>query len=262
MRPRKNVRLSTTPLVAALAGAAALVWFTAAPAGAAPTGNEQITAPVPVSVGQEVGTTSYVWPEATSSSTDGVNPNTPDSSLATISGTGYAPSSTVYFLLCDGVAPTASNWSLTKDCDSTEDSAIVNPSGSFTDTQDPSLPIVRGESDNAQFNCLASDDNPKGTVTSDGSNDPIDPTLPSWGSTMPLSSAGGGTATCQLRIAYAFNQVSASSDKYFPVTISPTAPSITPESPFPVLLPVGAGLVLAGAGGVLYLRRRRSAPVA
>ncbi len=260
MRPRKNVR-ATTPLVAALAGAAALVWFTAAPAGAA-TGQEQITAPVPVGVGVEVGSTSYVWPEATSSSTDGFNPNTPDPTLATISGSGYTPSVTVFLMLCDGVAPTAPTWSLTKDCDSTEDSAIVNTSGSFTDSNDPDIPIVRGESDNGQFNCLASDDNPQGTTTSDGSNDPIAPNLPSWGSSLPLGSAGGGTADCQLRVAYAFNAASASSDKYFPVVISPTAPSITPESPLPILLPVGAVLVLAGAGGVLYLKRRRSAAAA
>ena len=54
-----------------------------------------------------MGTTSYVWPEATSSSTDGFNPNTPDPNLATISGSGYTPSVTVFLMLCDGVPPTA-----------------------------------------------------------------------------------------------------------------------------------------------------------
>ena len=259
MRPRKNVRV-TSPLAAALAGAAALVWFTAAPAGAV-TGNEQITGPVPVGVNQEIGTTSEVWPEATSSSTDGVNPNTPDPNLVTISGTGYSPSTTVFFLLCDGVPQTAAGWSLTKDCDSTNDSAIVNTSGSFTDTDDPDLPLVRGESDNDQFNCLATDDNPNSTLTADGSNDPIDPTKPSWGSTT-VGSAGGGTAACQLRISYSFTTSQPASDKYFTGIVSPTAPSITPESPMPILLPAGAGLVLAGAGGVIYLKRRRSAVAA
>jgi hypothetical protein len=208
-----------------------------------------------------VGTTSYVWPEATSSSTDGFNPNTPDPTLANLAGTGYAPSTTVFIMLCDGLPPTASNWSLTKDCDSTEDSVINNTAGSFTDSNDPNIPVVRGESDNATFNCLASDDNPNSTLTSDGSNDPIAPNLPSWGSNT-VGASGGGTAPCQLRFAYSTTAASASSDKYFPVIVSPTAPAITPESPFPVLLPVGAGLVLAGAGGVLYLRRRRSAAVA
>jgi hypothetical protein len=259
VRPRMNVRV-TTPLAAALAGAAALVWLTAAPAGAV-TGNEQITAPVPVSTGQEIGTTSYVWPEATSSSTDGVNPNTPDSNLVTISGTGYSPSTTVFFELCDGLPQTAAGWSFAKDCDPTEDSAIVNTSGSFTDSNDPNIPIVRGESDADIFNCLATDDNPNSTVTADGSNDPIDPSKPSWGEST-VGTAGGGTAPCQLRISYSENTSQPASDKYFTGIVSPTAPSITPESPLPILLPAGAALVLAGAGGVIYLKRRRSAAAA
>ncbi len=150
--------------------------------------------------------------------------------------------------------------------------------------------LFRGESPNDQFNCLAPGDNPNSTsvnVPNAQASAPttpaipgaasesqynsstlayplatIDPTVPSWGAST-VGANGGGTAPCQIRIAYSDQTVDKTSDVEIPfviptngVPIATTPPPSTPESPLAIALPVG-GVALFGLAGVILYRKRR-----
>jgi hypothetical protein len=251
---------------AAIGGAAAVLAFTAAPAFASgtPTGNEQITTPVPVGVGVLQGTVPFTPPVDANA-----NPiNAVQADLVT--GTGYDEDGSVAAMICDGSNPTSSGWSPAADCDSLTESALIavgvqgNPDGQFTlgNSTTEEYVIFRGQSPNDQFNCLAPADNPNGdAVNLDGEAGttpaPIDPTVPSWGANT-VGANGGGTAPCQVRIAYNPTLFSASGDKFFPLALPQVAPtSVVPESPLTIALPIG-GVVLFGAAGAVLYRKRRS----
>jgi len=253
VRPVSKVRIGT---VSAILGATAAVVFSAAPAYAV-TGSENITAPEVIAHGAspQMGA-NYTVPETSS--------NVPDNTQITVSGASYSPSASISTMVCDGKVPGSTGWSKTADCDngSSNSTAVVAANGTWT--MPPTNPnfiqlIFRGQSPSDQFNCLASDDNPNGTTTSDGSAQNIDHLKPSWGETT-VGTAGGGTAPCNLMITYTPTGGLLPSDFFIPLVIAPAGGSAgqTPESPLPILLPIGAVAVL-GAGGAIAYRKRRSA---
>jgi hypothetical protein len=272
VRPPKTFKLGTT---VAIVSAAACCWWATSPAFAADTGNESITSPVSVPAGTTLGTIPYDVPECSTTSqvSSGLCPgiNTPEDSLIVINGSGWSPGVNVYAMVCDGKTPTSAGYAPDADCDSlTQPSGVVVTStGTITFNGSNSnfeVGMFRGQSPNDLFNCLATDDSPTGSTTSDGSGQTIDPTVASYGSSLALSSAGGSTAPCNIRVAYtssAAPAIDASSDKFIPTVDSPTAPvTATPESPLPILLPTGAVVVLGVGGFLAYRKRRRSAAVA
>ena len=246
--------------VASVTGAAAVMMFTAAPAFAIGPGGgtEQILQPVPVPIGQLVGTVPYV-------ATLDANGN-PISSDLVIVGTGYNPLMTVYSMECDGKSPTSLGYSVANDCDPL---TTVGAPGGVSPAADGEVQlgaiIFRGVGPNDWFNCLAPQDNPNGTTVNNPGNDSspaaIDPTVPSWGATtVPVS--GGGPAPCQERVTYNPGVLQVATDKYFPVEIPELGPPVMiPESPLAMALPIGATVLFAAAGTVIY-RKRRSHPVA
>ena len=170
----------------------------AAPAYAAPTGNEHITTPSP-----------YTPPVDANS-----NP-VPDDVI--VNGTGWSPSTQVYAIVCDGKTPTTPGWSVGSDCDNgTQPSAVVaDPSGnvSFNGTlvgNNYAIGVFRGQSPNDLFNCLAPGDNPSANLTASG-NDPIDPTVPSYGQT--------GSSPCQIRLSYLSTGSHNASDQFLPLAL-------------------------------------------
>jgi hypothetical protein len=120
--------------------------------------------------------------------------------------------------------------------------------------------VFRGESPQDFFNCLAPADVPGGTTqnangswnipasdtqTSSGS-DAIDPNVPSW-------------TNCQLRVSS--NNAAVTSDQAFDTLSLQSGPTgSVPETPYAVLLPIGAVAVLGG--GVVIMRRRRKSHAA
>jgi hypothetical protein len=253
--------LSSTKLkgAAAIGGVAAIVALTAAPALAVPTGNEAITVPVSVPKGTLLGTTPYAVPEDSSG-----NPILSD---VVIQGTGYQPGFSVYFTICDGKNPSNPGYSIASDCDSLAATGSfpvgaqgVGPGNiKYTSTElIGTLGVFRGVSPSDTFNCLAPNDDPNGTTVNDpGPNAAsIDPTVPSYGSTLPLSSAGGSSSPCTIRIGYSPVNLDTSSDKFIPYVLSQGPATATPEAPLSILLPVGGVVLFAAAGAVLYRKRR------
>jgi len=255
----------------AVGGVAAALAFTAAPAFAAgtPTGNEQLTTPVPVGVGVLVGSTPWTPPvDANANPINGGG--AADNDL--ITGIGYDPAGTVFGMQCDGNPPTASGWSVAADCDSLTATTALgvsvngNPSGQVTLNFNVAseIGVFRGVGPNDQFNCLAPADNPNnatvnlGTDTT-GTPAAIDPTVPSWGAST-VGNSGGGTAPCEIRIGYSSVNLSTTADKFFPLALPQQPPSaVVPESPLTIALPIGGVVLFGAAGAVLYRKRRHAA---
>jgi hypothetical protein len=252
VRSPKRVTLG---VAAAIAGATAMVAFSA-PALAYTPGGEAITSPVSFST--QVSPSAYSPPDNSL--------NNPDNTMITVNGANYNPGTTVTAVVCDGLPPSNPNWSFGTDCDpKTETSGVgVSTTGGFQmlPTSGNTIQhLFRGQGPNDGFNCLAPDDDPNGTVTSDGGHDAIDNTAPAWGSTQGGNAFGGGTAGCQLRIAYQLTNLQ-STDRFIQLSILPTGQSgQIPQSPLVIFLPIGAALVL-GAGGTVLYRRRRAARAA
>jgi hypothetical protein len=263
-------------VLAGVGGAAALVGLTAAPAFAfgVDTGSEAITSPVSIPALTVVG------PSITLTNDANGNPVLD----FTITGTGYdTAGGSVTAMVCDGVPETSPKWKIGIDCDAetatsqlavglNDNTGAEIPNGGIVfPLGDPDAAIVlfRGKGPNDQFNCLAPNDDPSATqvsVPNAGPNAtlaPIDPNVPSWGSNLPLvAGVGGGTAPCQIRVAYSNTSEDTSSDHEFPIVLAQDAvtgpPTSVPESPLTVALPIG-GVVLFGAAGALLYRKRRSA---
>jgi len=256
------------------AAAAALV-CTATPAFAFgnPTGNEAITTPVSVPAGTLVGTQAWTPPvDANANPIDGVAADND-----TITGTGYDNTgATVFGMVCDGNPPTAVGWSVAADCDSlTATAGIVIgtgaglPAGEVQLNNNPvtdPVGVFRGIGPNDQFNCLAPADSPQAsTVNLQGATGvtpaAIDPTVPSWGSPLPLNPGiGGGSAPCTIRIGYSSVNLSTTADKFFPLALPQVQPqAVVPESPLTIALPIGGVVLFGAAGAVLYRKRRHAA---
>jgi hypothetical protein len=246
--------------LAGVGGVVAAIALTAVPSYAVtPTGSEAILTPESVGAGVTVSTTSYTPPVDAAG-----NPTPATDVTISLSGTGYVEGQSIQIMICDGKSPSAAGYQPTMDCDSgtaVSGVPVLNSAGSWTYTASLAgqnwLGVFRGDSPQDLFNCLAPQDNPNGTETVSGN--PIDPANPSWGAST-VGTSGGGTAGCNIRIAYSNQTVSTTSDKYIPLALPNTAstpPTNVPESPLAIALPIG-GVVLFGAAGAVLYRKRRS----
>lgn len=199
----------------------------------------------------------------------------PYDQFVSVLGSGLPVGAKFSVATCDGVPITSSTWSPSNDCSPFFGPQTVPSSGQLTfggdaDTSSATDPaaFLLWHGSNAQdtvfgempFNCLAPDDNPNGTVTTEG-NQNIDSNEPAWGSSQGGNASGGGTAPCQVVITEnPFETVSASTDVAIPINL--TAAPASPESPLAIALPIGAVLLLGGGSLVMIRRRRRSTALA
>jgi hypothetical protein len=158
----------------------------------------------------------------------------------TVSFTGYPPSTGVLVEQCDGVSHTVAGYDPNIHCDSaTAPGAVTSDAsgnGTFpaNDVNFGFFPF-RGASPQSKFNC----------------NSPADP---------PLSNGLPNFTNCQVRVTTSTSAVT-SNDVYFGITLK-NAQGNVPETPYAILLPLGAMLLLGGGLGLTIYRRRRHAPVA
>jgi hypothetical protein len=182
-----------------------------------------------------------------------------------VAGTGYPATQAVFIEICDGLPSSNPNWDPTINCDLATSPAPSNASSTGAvswPATNASLSIVdfRGQSPQAQFNCVAQEDVPSGT-----------PTFPDGG--LNLDGVNGGLTkngetiaqgveswtNCQLRMSSS-NQAATTDQAFITLTI-PNTPTGVPETSFAVLLPIGAAGLLA-AGLIVSRRRRRTARMA
>jgi LPXTG-motif cell wall-anchored protein len=155
------------------------------------------------------------------------SPGVIDQAAVDITGTGFTPGTFVYAQYCDGQPGNSRQWSPSTDCGPAEAALKVQQNGKvqFPGT-DPNFAILVWHGDDANnpqlgeqpFNCLAADDNPRWTVTTEGAQ-PVDPKEPAWGSQQGANRAGGGSAPCQIRITTSLASYSPS-DIFLPVDLS------------------------------------------
>jgi hypothetical protein len=157
----------------------------------------------------------------------------------TVVGSGFAPNTNIFAIICDGTPSTTPGWDPTLNCDNLTAPAPVASSSTGVATfsaTDPNAAIhpFKGASPNLMFNCIA----PGDAQPTNG--------LPTF-------------TNCQVRISS--NNASSTSDQTFltmtlPATVTP--PPATPETKYVVLLPVAA---LMAIGGFVLYRRRSHATV-
>ncbi len=227
---------------AAFAGSALALFATASPAFAGTITNPT-TSPFPV-------------PESTGASGQ---PPAGTPLPFEIQGSGYGAHQNIDVEICDGTPSTANGWDPTINCDlaTSPPPAGADASGNVTfagTNANNSIGIFRGQSPSDDFNCLAPEDVPSGSVHNpDGSitlpssdsqtanGEAVDPSVPAW-------------TNCQLRMSS--NDSASTSDQAFLALSIPDTPAQTPEAPFAVLLPLGAVGLLGGV--VAFSRRRRA----
>jgi hypothetical protein len=147
---------------------------------------------------------------------------------------GFQPGQQVFLEQCDGVKPSAPNWSPTTHCDigSSPSGGIVGGNGSYTfrasDKNHAFVPF-KGTSPSGIFDCLSAND----SAPHDG--------LPQY-------------RDCQLRASTSNGQPTG--DQAFITLQLPDATAQTPEVPVAIALPLAA---LAAGGAFLLYNRRRAA---
>ena len=154
----------------------------------------------------------------------------------TVVGSGFAPNTNVFAIICDGVPASDPSWDPNADCDNLTAPAPVksNASGVATFTAgDPNATITpfKGASPNQLFNCLAPNDPPSSNGLTDYKN-------------------------CQIKLSS--NNTAATADQAFVTLTLPNAstpPPDTPETKYVILLPIAAAMAI---GGFVIIRRRRS----
>jgi hypothetical protein len=228
---------------AAIGGSAALVAFTAVPAWA-----------------QSVSPDPYPVPQS--------SPGIPNLSAVSVTASGLTAGTSWYAGTCDGVPFTNPGWSPPNDCGPFSGANVVPAStdsltfGGNPETSSASNAFLLWHGSNGDdtvfgempFNCLAPDDPPAGPTTTEG-NLPIDPSLPSWGSSAGENpGVGGGTAPCQITVTENANSF-LSNNLQDPINLTATAP--IPQSPVAIALPVGAAVLLVGGAAAIGIRRRR-----
>ena len=248
--------------IAAIGGSATLVGLTAVPAFAV--------------TGTYSGQNPYPIPQS--------SPGVPNSTAESITITGETPGAHLFAALCDGVAVTDTAWSgaTGADCGPWGSAVTVDSTGKAVfqlgnialfhgDDQTTTNPGNPGNID-VGFNCLAPDDHPGNSVTTQG-NQIMDPAVPAYGDTAgnvaggnPNNSAtypGGTGDPCQIEIvsgAPAPTTWNAGiGDVAIPVDETEIVGTAAPESPVTIALPIGAATLLGGGAAVAIRRRRRSA---
>jgi hypothetical protein len=149
-----------------------------------------------------------------------------------ISVSGFKPNSQVYLEQCDGLPPTAPNWSPTTHCDNGTSPAagIVDSNGQYTfkaSDRNHAFTPFKGSGPSGSFDCLSANDQ----APHDG--------LPQY-------------RNCQLRAST--NNATITSDQAFITLQLPDATAQTPEVPVAIALPIVA--IAAGGAFLLYTRRR------
>lgn len=180
--------------------------------------------------------------------------------------TGYGANQGVFIEICDGTPTTVNGWSPATFCDITTSpaAATANSSGTATFPSSNSnfqIGDFNGVSPGDLFNCLSQNEiNAFGDATpgafpgefnlgagdtATATGQTVDPSHPAW-------------TNCQLRAST--NNSAVTGDQVFKTLTIPSTFPFTPEAPMAILLPLGAGGLLAG--GIVLGRRRRSARLA
>jgi hypothetical protein len=236
------VNLMKKGAVATIGASAAAVALTAAPALAAPT-----LSPNPYPVPQS-------------------SPGVPDLNSVAVQASGLTVGTQYYATYCDGLPITNAAWSATTDCGPFSGANTAPSSGNLTFGGDPAtststaaFELWHGDAANSAFgeqpfNCLAPDDNPQSTATTDG-NQPIDPNEAAWGATAPVGATqGGGSAPCNVLVS-TVGGLGANSSNSVEDPVNLVAQSQVPESRLAIELPIGGAVLFLGAGA--YMARRR-----
>lgn len=164
-------------------------------------------------------------------------PGVPNRAAVDITVSGLTPGTFENAQLCDGVSPTSAKWAPNTDCGPAEAAFRVPASGvaQFSGTN-PNFAIILWHGSNGgdkvygemPFNCLAPNDNPQSSVTAQG-NQPIDSTLPAWGSSMGGTSANptgsNGSVPCQIRFTSSLPSYSPG-DIFEPINLAATHASL------------------------------------
>jgi hypothetical protein len=195
-----------------------------------------ITSPTPTTCTENTTSGCIFPPNLPSGEPAGAFPQ--DIGSFTITFSGFPANTLVSAEQCDGNPPTAPGYAPDIDCDPTTEPAQIKASTSGTGTfpaYDPNFGFYpfRGDSPQSQFTCLSPNEPvPAGTI------DPV------W-------------RNCQLKLTTNDSQVNPGDA--FETMQLPEPVANVPETPYAVLLPIGAVLLLGAGFGVTRIRRLRTA---